>query len=140
MNTLVQKIIHFLVLITALVVSSCAGNPVGSTPTNTSIPLPTGATQDAIATIVPPVTDWRGIPIMPGAYAGEGDVEGYVYVIEATLEQVRTYYEGELSQMGWVETPSEDAGILYFTRNGAAETVTINLIEKEGQVLVLLTK
>jgi hypothetical protein len=48
-----------------------------------------------------PASEWKGIPIMPGAVAGEGDEEGYVFTIRATPQQVQDYYQLELGKLGW---------------------------------------
>jgi hypothetical protein len=39
---------------------------------------------------------------MPGAIAGNGDNEKYVFTINAPLEDIQSYYEKELSKSGWV--------------------------------------
>jgi hypothetical protein len=77
---------------------------------------------------------------MPDAIAGEGDEEGYVFTVNATTQQVRDYYQSELGKLGWqLLAPEEGEASLKFM-NSASETLTINLIAKRNQVLVLLVK
>ena len=85
--------------------------------------------------------EWNGIPIMPGATAGEGDEESYVFAVRATPQQIREYYELELSQRGWQSRVEEaDASlILVFTRD-AAVMLTVNILAKGDECLVLLVK
>jgi hypothetical protein len=110
-------------------------------PTNTSVP-PTH-TPDAIPSLIPegqPASEWNGIPIMPGAIAGEGDEESYVFTIKATPQQVQAYYQLELGKLGWQPFATGDGdSVLMFTNNASA-TLTISMIAKGDQVLVLLVK
>lgn len=120
-----------------LFLSACAANPQGTAPVVATSPTNALAAIATRATIAP---DWRGIPIMPGAAAGEGDVDGYVFVIYGTTDQVRNYYGSELPKSGWESMPTDDESIMLFMRNGGTESLTINILEKDSQVLVLLTK
>jgi hypothetical protein len=113
----------------------------------TSIPART-ATLALTSTPLPPTTTpaaasaWNGIPIMPGAVAGEGDEESYVFAIQATLQQVREYYELEMGKLGWqssVEGDGTTSLMLTFTKD-ASETLTMNVLAKGDEVLVILLK
>jgi hypothetical protein len=79
---------------------------------------------------------------MPGAVTGDGDEEGYVFTILATPRQIREYYELELGKLGW-QSSAEDEGatslVLTFT-NDASEMLTISVLTKGEEALVLLTK
>jgi hypothetical protein len=110
--------------------------------TNTSVPQP--ETPDAVAAIAPegqPAAEWNGIPIMPNAIAGEGDEESYVFTVKATPQQVQEYYQLELGKLGWQlsVTGDGDSSLMMFTNN-ASVTLTISLITKGDEVLVLLVK
>jgi hypothetical protein len=110
--------------------------------TNTSAPQP--ETPDAVAAIAPegqPAAEWNGIPIMPNAIAGEGDEESYVFTVKATPQQVQEYYQLELGKLGWQlsVTGDGDSSLMMFTNN-ASVTLTISLITKGDEVLVLLVK
>lgn len=85
------------------------------TPTETSTPTPSetptrAPTKTAIPpTLTPtldlpvgtPVAVWQGIPIMPGAIAGEGGEVVYEYITNATQEEVRDYYIETMPLYGW---------------------------------------
>lgn len=85
---------------------------------------------------------WNGIPIMPGAIAGEGDEEGYVFTIRATSQQVQEYYQLELGKLGWQLSAQENSGeslmLSYMDSNSA--TLTVSILSKDEEVLVLLLK
>ena len=112
-------------------------------PTNTSQP-PT-ETPDAVAALVPegqPASEWNGIPIMPDASAGEGDEESYVFTIKATPQQVQEYYQLELGKLGWqpFATGDGDPSLMLMFTNNASATLTVSIIAKGDEVLVLLVK
>jgi hypothetical protein len=110
--------------------------------TNTSVPQT--ETPGAVSAIAPegqPAAEWNGIPIMPDAIAGEGDEESYVFTVKTTPQRVQEYYQLELSKLGWQPsaTGDEDSSLMMFTNNASA-TLTISLIAKGDEVLVLLVK
>jgi hypothetical protein len=80
---------------------------------------------------------------MPGALAGEGDEEGYVFTIKATPRQVQEYYDLELGKLGWhalaAGAGAKSSLLLIFT-NDASETLNISIIAKGDECLVLLVK
>jgi hypothetical protein len=101
--------------------------------------LPSGETPDVISELA---SEWNGVPIMPGEIAGEGDQDGYVFTIEATPQTVQEYYQLELGNLGWqlLSQEADDSSILLMFVNGASETLTIHVIAKDGEALVLLVK
>lgn len=113
----------------------------------TSIPTLTAVypseTPDVVSELVPkgqPASEWKGIPIMPGAIAGAGDEEGYVFTVRATPQQVQDYYQLELAKLGWQLNAQGDgtsSRVLIFM-NSASTTLTISIIAKGEDVLVLL--
>ena len=143
---LVKKNIVASLLFSMLVLSACSNfvetNPtaiptltLSAIPTHipTYTPLPPALTANA-------VSEWNGIPIMPYATAGEGDTEGYVFTVKATAQQVQDYYQAELGKLGWqlVATGEGDASLSFV--NNAAETLTVGIVTKGDEVLVLLVK
>ena len=141
-----KKIIAAGLLLLAPVACSDAAPPA---PTSTAIPTLV-ATVTKIPSPFPstetpkplPSPAWNGIPILPGAIAGEGDEEGYVFTVHATAAQVQDYYQLELEKLGWQFIGQENSGvsmILTFT-NHASETLTVSIISKGDQALVLLVK
>jgi hypothetical protein len=109
----------------------------------TFVPTMTSQTPDAVSSLIPegqPASDWNGIPIMPGAVAGEGDEESYVFTIKATPQQVADYYEAELATLGWQPfgTDNKEASLMLLFMDKNSATLTINIIAKGDEALVLL--
>ena len=105
--------------------------------------LPT-STPDAVTGLNPegqPTSEWKGIPIMPGAIAGSGDADGYVFTIKATSQQIQDYYQLELGKLGWQLMTKGDGNsstMLSFTNNASA-MLSISILTKGDEALVLLT-
>ena len=102
-------------------------------------------TPDVVTGLLPegqPASEWNGIPIMPGAIAGEGDEESYVFTIKATPQQVADYYQAELATLGWQPfgTDNKDATLMLLFMDKDSATLTINIIAKGDDALVLLVK
>lgn len=112
----------------------------------TDTPLPPTETPEADSGLDPkgePASEWQGIPIMPGAIAGEGDEEGYVFTIQATPQQIREYYDRELGKLGWQELAAgegEKSSLILVFTNDASETISISIIARGDESLVLLVK
>ena len=79
---------------------------------------------------------------MPGAIAGEGDEEGYVFTLKATSQQVQEYYQLELGKLGWQLFAQEnsDGSLLLSYMDSNAATLTVSILSKDEEVLVLLVK
>ncbi|RPI92446.1 MAG: hypothetical protein EHM40_12965 [Chloroflexi bacterium] len=149
-----KKPISMCLLVPALILAACSSFA-QSTPTPTPVPtrtftaVPTLApTRTPTTTPVPPTetpavaSEWKGIPIMPGAVAGEGDEEGYVFTIKATPQQVQEYYGTELAELGWQPFAQGDgeASLMLIFMNEDSMTLTVSVIAKGDEVLVLLVK
>ena len=147
---LVQKSIAFSLFLLIFGFTACSRFPQTSpaapptlAPTMTSLPL--AQTPEAVSSLIPeggPASEWNGIPIMPGATAGDGEEESYVFTIRAAPQQVQAYYQAELPKLGWQEVATQDQAsslMLTFT-NKTSATLTISIIAKGDQVLVLLMK
>ncbi|HEX9386663.1 MAG TPA: hypothetical protein VF918_10130 [Anaerolineales bacterium] len=146
-----KKPIAASLLLLMLVLAACSNFKQPSPtaiPTLTLTVLPTFAptqTPDAVSSLIPegqPASEWNGIPIMPEAIAGEGDQESYVFTIKATPQQVQEYYQLELGKLGWqpFATDNGDSSLMLMFTNNASATLTISIIAKGDQVLVLLVK
>lgn len=48
-----------------------------------------------------PAAEWGGIPIMPDALAGNGDEDGYIFTVKATVEEIQQYYETAMVELNW---------------------------------------
>ena len=102
------------------------GSAPGAAPTEVAsfpLPLPSGT----------PDSEWNGMPIMPQAVAGEGDDESYSFTVEATVDQVQSYYEQEMTRLGWtplaVGTGENDSLLVIFQKGEETATVSIFLLE-----------
>jgi hypothetical protein len=90
-----------------------------------------------------PVQEWRGIPIMPQATAGEefSETNTYSFRVNATAADVQEFYDTELTALGWTqpfEVPLEaDGGLLLFEKDGSG--LTILLVPSENSMVVLLS-
>ena len=148
---LVQKPIVAILSLLLFLLAAC--NFPGQNPTLTIAPtfvptitsLPSLQTPDAVSSLIPEgqsASEWKGIPIMPGATAGEGDEESYVFTIKATPQQVADYYQAELATLGWQSfgTENKDASLMLLFMDKDSATLTINIIAKGDQALVLLVK
>ena len=85
-----------------------------TTPENTTEPVSTpGLPSEA------PLSNWKGLPIMPGAVAGvvlDPD-RVYYFITKASQEEVRDYYLKVLPQYGWVTdliTPNDEGGYIVY--------------------------
>jgi len=78
---------------------------------------------------------------MPGAIAGNGDNEKYVFTIDATLEEVQAYYERELAKLGWslmaLGDGSTGAAMMIFN-SGKPPLLPISIIPDGDLMLVLI--
>jgi hypothetical protein len=90
-----------------------------------------------------PVSEWKGIPVMPQATAGQASADNisYSYKVDASLKEVQDFYKAELEKQGWssfVNMPAENNGsIQMFQKDNSFMTITA--IEMEGSVVVILT-
>jgi len=113
---------------------------------STQTPLTPTVTQTVFALPSPsgePVAEWEGIPVMPGAAAGDGNSQGYAFVIAASIDEVQAFYENELAEMEWnlfaVGQGGSDTVMLIFMKGNDRVSVSI-LPESDGMVYVLLVK
>ena len=89
-----------------------------------------------------PVSEWKGIPVMPQATAGQEDTNSstYTYKADATVKDAQDYYTTQLQNLGWssyLNMPGDANGsIQIYHKDNNILTVTI--IEQEGKVLVIL--
>jgi hypothetical protein len=90
-----------------------------------------------------PAADWKGIPVMPQATAGEEAKDGssYSFKVNATVKEAQDYYSTELVKLGWTSSFSmpgnETASVLAFQKDNNILTVTI--MNVSGSVVVILT-
>jgi len=90
-----------------------------------------------------PVQEWRDIPVMPDATAGQDFPENDIYSfrIDATTAEIEDFYKEKMTALGWSQpfdaTTQGDVGIVFFQKGNNALTVTI--MSSEGSTVVILT-
>jgi hypothetical protein len=90
-----------------------------------------------------PVQEWKGIPIMPQATAGQefSENNSYSFRVPVTVKEVQDFYKEKMTALGWnqpLDLPlAESGGIIGFQKEGSVLTLTITSLE--GSVVVLLT-
>jgi hypothetical protein len=104
--------------------------PATNTPTPPAFPNPQGT----------PLVEWNGIPIMPGAIAGEESAGAYSFTVNATIEEVRAYYEKEMPKLDWALLGAAEgktgALILIFTKG--QETFSIAIMHGNPTLVMLV--
>jgi hypothetical protein len=118
-----------------------------NTPTITPRPTKTlpapSETADPLVNMLPegtPASDWKGIPIMPGATSGKGDETSYIFTIQASREHITEFYVEELHRLGWESfaTGEGDEGIsLLFFRKGD-KMLTLSITDHDGQEMIVM--
>lgn len=89
-----------------------------------------------------PVQEWRGVPIMPQATAGQEFSENNTYSFKAnvTAKEVQDFYNQQLTDLGWsqpFEVPfEEEGGLMVFRKEQSSLAITVT--SSEGSVVVLL--
>jgi hypothetical protein len=90
-----------------------------------------------------PVQEWKGIPIMPQATAGQEFSENNTYSFKAdvTAEEVQNFYKEKMTALGWEQSFSmpggSEGGFMAFQKDNSFLTIVIT--PSEGSVVVLLT-
>lgn len=89
-----------------------------------------------------PAQEWRGIPIMPEAIAGQ-EVSGnnaYSFRANATAQDVQAFYDERLTQLGWSQpfdsSFDKNGGTMTFRKEGSSLVITVT--PSEDSVVVLL--
>ena len=89
----------------------------------------------------PPLSEWKGIPVMPQAIAGQESDGMYVYKIAVSAQDVKDFYTAQLLSLGWEEAfsmPVQGSSIQVFTKQNQTLTVSVILTDG-GDVIVMLT-
>lgn len=121
---------------TATLVPTATPIPPTATPTDMVLPTPSGK----------PLKVWEGIPIMPGAIAGNGDSGSYTFIIKTTTEAVQAYYDLEMAKLGWqglaTGKGTTDALMLMYMKGADITTmITISVIpQADGTIYVMIVK
>src|SRR5215216_1657274 len=90
-----------------------------------------------------PVSEWKGIPIMSQATAGEEfkDSNTYSFKVNAKVKEVQDFYTTELTKLGWSSSFSmpgnDNVAVQLYQKDNDLLTVTIT--DVNGSVVVVLT-
>jgi hypothetical protein len=90
-----------------------------------------------------PAQEWRGIPIMPQATAGQefSENNSYSFKLAGTTKEVQDFYVAQLIPLGWNQPFSipveEQGGLLTFSKDNSTLLITITF--SDGVATVLLT-
>lgn len=90
----------------------------------------------------PPLSEWKGIPVMPQASAGDESDGTYSYKVAATVQEAKDFYAARLPPLGWEESismPLGDTAFLVYTMGDETLSITIMLVE-DGQLIVMLMR
>jgi hypothetical protein len=90
-----------------------------------------------------PVSEWKGIPVMPQATAGQefAETSTYSYKVNASIQEVQDFYKTELEKLGWksfFNMPSESTGSVQVYQKDSS-ILTITIVETDGNVVVMLS-
>jgi hypothetical protein len=90
-----------------------------------------------------PASEWKGIPIMSQATAGQEftDTNTYSFKADASVKDVQDFYNAQLVEEGWSSLfsmpGSANGAVLAFQKDNNVLTVTI--VDQNGSVIVVLT-
>jgi hypothetical protein len=125
--------------------STQTATPVPSfTPSPSMTPKPPTSTPDIVSLLLPsgtPVEMWNGIPIMPGAIAGEATAEGYTFSIREDTEAIQAFYGRELTRQGYdlfATGEGDEKNILLLMFMQGTEFVTISIMPGGDLMIVLI--
>lgn len=89
-----------------------------------------------------PAQEWKGIPIMPQATAGQEFTANNTYSFKApvTTKEVQDFYNEKLTALGWTQPFSlpvgAEGGIMTFQKDNSTLLVTITSSDKSVVVLL----
>ena len=92
-----------------------------------------------------PAQEWRGIPIMPEAIAGQefSPDNAYSFRANATAQDVQAFYDDRLTQLGWSQPFDslfdEDGGTMTFRKEGSSLAITVTPSGDSVIVLLVMT-
>lgn len=153
------KFLAFIVVVLFLLACSLLSQPVrdaedlAKTAQALGSAIPAG-TLEALGTGMPdlenvfnpqgtPLQEWKGIPIMPQATAGQEFAKNDTYSFKAdvTIKEVQDFYGGKLAALGWKQPydipTDEDAGLMIFQKE--SNLLTIAITSSEDSSVVILT-
>lgn len=125
-----------------------------STPSFTATPEPTYTpteeppTPTEVGFILPlpegdPVSNWNGVPIMPGAIKGEeSESDAYIFTIQSGIDDIQAFYIKELPKSGWdllaVGEGDTNNVIMIFMGEKGTFTVSILIVDESDSLLYVM--
>jgi len=160
MSTRKQIVIALAGIMLIPLLVSCSKSTTAVLPTNTpttpTLAIPTKTPTLAKATVTPtstpidlsglvagtPVPEWKEIPLMPGALAGNENDTNYLYTTSAKSTDVITFYTRELPKLGWEPKPGngtpEPGGVLTLVFFKGDEACLVAIVPQQVGTLVML--
>jgi hypothetical protein len=91
-----------------------------------------------------PLQEWKGIPIMSQATAGQEFPESNIYSFKAnvTPQEVQDFYEEKLTALGWTQPfdiPNESGEVSMILFQKGSNALTVMVMSSEGSTVVTLT-
>ena len=92
-----------------------------------------------------PLQEWRGVPILPAAIAGQEFAEDNAYGFRAnvTAKEVQDFYIETLTELGWRQpfnNPFDaNGGRMTFRKEGSSVSITVTSSEDSVVVLLVMT-
>lgn len=89
----------------------------------------------------PPLSEWNGIPVMPGAIAGDESEGLYGYTIKVDVKAVQDFYAEKLPALGWSETFTmpDSSGLAVLVYQKGSQMLTVTITTLDDHLLVMLT-
>ena len=87
-----------------------------------------------------PLSEWKGIPIMPQASAGDESDGMYVFKVNALAKEIEEFYATRLGDLGWETTftmPIEGTAILVYSKGSQVLSITIMSSDGEETIVML---
>jgi hypothetical protein len=92
-----------------------------------------------------PAQEWKGVPVMPQATAGQEFTENgtniYSFKASATAQEVQDFYKDKMTALGWNQSFSmpggSEGGFMAFQKDSSFLTIVIT--SSDNGVVVLLT-
>jgi len=105
--------------------------PNTETPISTNTPQPTQKPTET-PEVLPALTNWKEIPILPDALSGSEGFGDYQYITESPARIITAYYKQEMPKLGWMirgdMMASTSSDLVFIKEN----TYVFFLIKAEG--------
>ncbi len=112
----------------------------------TLTPEPTDEKSPELGTLV---SDWQGVPVIPGANEGMPAGFGYIYSVNVTVDEAEQFYQEKMEQDGWALSNRQTsetsmyggpATILDYERGDEAFNIMLIFSTDENYTMIMLTQ